>query len=124
MKVISRNAYALVRKLKELGITIHGQEFHIVRHHGQPMMNKAAGECAPCWELRVDPVVNYITRKIVVNGTNPTFDMPNGVRFQAEVFSHMPLTHILKTPVDKWDVDIDEYKRLYVGTTTEPESWK
>jgi len=120
---MSRNASSLVKKLGEIGIIVHGQVFHIRRNYGQPMMNKAYGEAAPCWELLVNPLVHTLTRKIVAVGNTPTFDMPDGIRYQREIYSHFPLLHILKTPIDKWDVGFDEIGRLWVGTTTLPSTW-
>ena len=123
---MSRNANKLVKKLAELGYTIHGASFTISRNHGQPMMNKAAGECAPCWQLRVNPMRHSTSGKVVDIGDEPVVDFPDGTKKQVCVYSFYPLIHILKTPIGQWEIDIDDAytERLLITTINLPESWK
>ena len=121
---MSQNAYRLVKKLAEMDIVIRGASFHILHHKGQERMNKLAGEAAPTWELRVNPLRHTITGRIVVNGKKPNINLPGGDLVHKEVYGYQPLTHILKTTLDKWDVDVDELNRLLVSTFVLPDSWQ
>lgn len=116
-----RNADRLVRKLATLGYVIYGASFHILHHKGQEYLNRAAGEAAPTWELRVEPLFDL--GRVVSNGRIPTFDCPDGTRLTMKIYSHFPLTHTLNSPLDKWDVGVDEAQRLWVGTTMPPDNW-
>lgn len=120
-----RHADNLVAKLWKLGYIVHGPTFEIYRHHGQPMMNKAAGEAAPAWELLENPLYNTLTGCIVAHGERPQVQCPDGTCRLLSVCSHMPLLHILRQPIDTWIVYIDPLiaNRLCIETTALPESW-
>lgn len=122
---MTRNARTLVKKLHTLGYTIRGRYFHIYRYHGQSMMNKAAGEAAPTWELLVDPLYNIITGKIVDNGMKPTVHFPDGTMISdLEVCSHFPLMHILSQSLDEWEIDYQkDCNRLFITTKHLPLAW-
>jgi hypothetical protein len=117
------NAQRLVKKLEKLGVIVYGASFHILRFQYQEHLNRRAGEAAPTWELLVEPLRHF--DKIVENGRVPTFDMPDGTRHTTEIYSHFPLTHILRTPIGEWDIGMDDCDRprLWVGTKMLPTSW-
>lgn len=121
---MSRNAERLVKKLARLGVVVHGASFHVLRFQDQEHLNTKAGEASPTWELRANPLRNTITNHIVANGDKPHVDFPDGCKLQIEVYGFQPLTHILRTPLEDWDVDVDEYSRLLVNTYVLPESWR
>lgn len=116
-----RNADRLVQKLTKMGYTIYGASFHILHHKYQEYLNRAAGEAAPTWELLAEPLWRY--DKVFRIGRAPTFDPPDGTRHTGVIYSHFPLSHVLKTPLEEWDVGMDEVGRLWVGTTMLPETW-
>jgi hypothetical protein len=120
---MSRNARRLVKKLNRLGYIVYGASFHILRYQYQEHLNTLAGECAPTWELLVEPLRDL--RRIIKNGREPTFDMPDGTRHTTKIYSFYPLTHILKTPIDQWEVALDDawIKRLLITTHELPDTW-
>jgi hypothetical protein len=116
-------AEQLVRLLGTRGYTVLGVSYEIVRHHGQARMNTAAGECAPTWELRANPLWNTITHKIVAHGTAPQVRMPNGAIRTMLICSHIPLRHILAQPAKEWTIYEDSVGRLVIETKNLPETW-
>ena len=122
---MTKNARKLVEKLHMLQYTVHGRYFQIYRYYGQSMMNKAAGEAAPTWELLVDPLYNTITGKIVNNCMTPTVTFPDGTMIpRLEVCSHFPLMHIISQPLKEWEIDYqEEYDRLFITTKKFPPCW-
>lgn len=121
---MSKNAERLVKKLAQRGVIIHGVSFHISRDQAQERLNTIAGTDAPTWYLLANPLWDTVTGHIVANGERPHVDFPNGCKLQMEVYGFQPLTHILKTPLEQWDVDVDELKRLLVNTNVTPDSWR
>jgi hypothetical protein len=120
---MSKNAERLVKKLKQLNITVHGVNWHIIRDKQTEILNQQAGEAAPTWELRADPLWETTSGRIIYNGRQPTVDI-RGQRLESvEVYGFQPLTFILKTPLELWDVDLDEMERLLVFVNDFPESW-
>jgi hypothetical protein len=138
---MSRNAEKLVKGLFELGYIVNGYPdeannyFYILRNHGQPMMNKAAGECAPCWELRCNALRHSYSNRIISHGYRPNVQFPDGTIYRKlETYSFYPLTWIVKTPIAEWDVCLDDYgdwfnnkpnkySRLLITTTMLPDTW-
>ena len=120
---MSKNAVRLVKKLSELGYTVNGSRPYILRDYYQPILNKRAGEFAPCWKLLVNPLVHTGTNRVVSHGSNPVVEMPDGVKVKVRICSHMSLTHILRTPICEWEVYIDEYGRLWIETKELPSTW-
>lgn len=127
-----RNADRLVRKLAKLGVIIDdwdvfGASFQIMHYKYQEYLNRQAGEAAPTWELLCAPHRSVVLGRAVIlrNGTIPTFTMPDGTRHTTEIYSHYPLTHILRTPLDDWEfwMDFCDKPRLWVGTTMLPSTW-
>jgi hypothetical protein len=103
----------LLRKLLEglasLGYTVQDGEPRLIRHLGQAMMNKAAGEAAPTWEvcdatfaIRGEPLLNHI--------------------YPMNIGSHHPLSWVLKFPPDQWSFDT-EFGRLHITAPNLPPHW-
>ena len=117
---LSRNTQRLLKGLVARGAVPHGASFHIVRDHGQPMMNKAAGEAAPTWMLHSDPL--HMMGRVVRAG-GPATVVYEGRRYEG-VQSHMPLTWILKHPAGAWDLGLHEDGRaLEILVDELPPSW-
>jgi hypothetical protein len=95
-----------VEGLKSLGWEIT-EWYSLTRNYGQPMMNKAAGEAAPCWEI--DAVLKD-GKKIIIQG-------------------HQPALWILKHDPKTWCVDDENYSsgprglRLHIDAPELPPHW-
>jgi hypothetical protein len=118
-KVRKTSAERLVSKLAKLGYVVEEGDYVIDRDYGQPMMNKAAGECAPTWALLIN--VGLFAGK-----RDPMVRFPDGVVKQVEVSSYLPLLHILRTPLSEWEIWVNPEgldDRLTILTSSNPESW-
>jgi hypothetical protein len=114
------NAERLVAGISHHGYAVFGASFHILRWKGQGMMNKAAGEAAPTWELRANPLWRH--GKVIANGEHPQVRFPDGEVRRIEVASHMPLTWLLKQAASEWILDFED-GRLTVDAPNLPDSW-
>lgn len=120
------NAQKLIDGLEANGYIVHGASCHILRYHGQGMMNKAAGEAAPTWKLLANPM--WRLGEVIRNGQQPTVRLPSGkVISNVDIGSHLPLTYIIRHKPSLWDVDYKNYYgmeeiRIYVPDL--PESWR
>lgn len=117
------NAMRLVKKLEKMGYTVCGVSFQILHSKYQEHLNRRAGECAPTWELLVEPLRKTTDGRIISNGRMPTVDLPDGTRRTMTIYSHYPLSHILKTPIAECVAHEDEWGRLWVGTEELPDTW-
>ena len=122
-RCLTRNCRRLVRLLHGRGVEFEGDGTLFIRRNlGQGMMNRAGGTDAPTWELRTDAPANYDDH-ILYPGRGPalTFDGSRYLGLQ----SHMPLTWILRQPVEEWEIAPHEFTGgLLVTVKTLPPHWQ
>lgn len=104
---LTRSTRTLMRKLVQLGVTFpeDGSAYAIYRDRQQPHLNKRAGEAAPTWYLRCN-----IGHHGLMGGeawiTSWGHEAP--AVYASErlrgVASDIPLTWILKQPIEQWSV--------------------
>lgn len=136
---LTENTRRLVRKLLDMGVEFTGQSatmynrytdrsreplqtLFILRNHGQGMMNKAAGEAAPTWHLAAN-AAHRLGRVDSWSGGYPLLRY-NG-REYIGVNSHMPLTWIVRQPLEDWNLSRAEVSdALEVLVRDNPPHWK
>lgn len=121
---LARNIDRLIDGLHEHGYVVGGGPPEILQARGQAMMNKAAGEYAPTWEVRVNCMRRH--RRFITHGNTPSVRLPSGDVRELEVSSYMPLGWILKQPVRDWIVGIDDdagMDRIHVWVEIQPPQW-
>lgn len=118
----SRNARKLIRGLEARGVELNpvGVAYHIGRHRGQGMMNRAMGEIGPTWYLLAGPATRH--GKIVHPGRTP--DAVHGGESFHGVESFMPLGWILRFPPEEWGLArSDNGHSLVVEVDPNPPHW-
>ena len=94
--------------------------FYIHRNLGQAMMNKAAGEVGPTWELMRDG--EQIGRGGTQNGRDAEVEW-EGRKFP-RVQGYVPLLWILKHPASDWELGLYPDDRSFeVSVGTSPPHW-
>ena len=139
-RCLTENTRRLVRKLLDLGVEFIGvsattrhrysdgrgreplQTLFIQRNHGQGMMNKAAGEAAPTWHLASN-AGHRLGRIHSWSGGYPLLRYDG--REYAGVNSHMPLTWIVRQPLEYWSLsEAEASDALNVLVRDNPPHWK
>lgn len=119
------NSERLIYRLKQKGVHVHAiGRTGIFRDQSQESLNRNAGEFAPTWELQ-DMVMGHGYRRNSDEfcGSLPAFDF-KGERYEdVPICSYQPVSHIVRQPVEEWDVYFDEHRRLIVETKEHPKSW-
>ena len=94
--------------------------FYIHRNLGQAMMNKAAGEVGPTWELMRDG--EQVGRGGTQNGRDAEVEW-EGRKFP-RVQGYVPLLWILKHPASDWELGLYPDDRSFeVSVGTSPPHW-
>ena len=95
--------------------------FYIHRNLGQAMMNKAAGEVGPTWELMRDG--EQVERRGTQNGRDAEVEW-EGRKFP-RVQGYVPLLWILKHPASDWELGLYPDDRSFeVSVGTSPPHWR
>lgn len=119
------NTKRLVRGLLQRGVIfvnpISIDNLYIRRDPGQPMMNKAAGEAAPTWNL-VCNGERYHDRWY--NGDKEILTVFEGIDYN-EINSYIPLKWILKFKPEEWDIGmaLDWENELQILVKSNPPHW-
>lgn len=116
---MSRNADKLLKGLTERGVRFQSpMTCYIQQNRGQGMMNKAAGEAAPTWELMQDGL--FYLGRLYQSGHHPV------VEFEGEVLtgvcSHFPLGWIVRHQPSVWELS-SYIGRLEVHVPDLPPQW-
>ena len=117
----------LMAKLASRGVVFldTGSAYIIYSDKAQARMNSRAGEAAPTWYLH-----HEVGHHALMSGESwvSSWGKAAPVEFQGKrlrgVASYLPLTWILKHPVDEWDLyehDLNHY--LWVEVAELPPSW-
>lgn len=122
-RAVTEGARRLLVGLYKRGVDVAPMtNFYIGRNLGQPMMNRAAGELAPCWYLAGD---GLRSRRVWCGGTETLDVLWNGIGF-INITGHMPLGYILKLDPETWDLGPrdTEPTELMVCAPGLPASWR
>ena len=146
---LSENARRLVGKLVDMGVEFTGltiggsygdtmdspyatipsairkdtlRTLFIQRDRGQGMMNKATGEIAPTWHLAANAAHRLGRFHSWSGGEYPLLQY-DGIEYTG-VSSHMPLTWILRQPLQDWSFSRAEASEaLDVAVRENPPHW-
>ena len=122
-KGLTANTRRLLLGLESRGVCLPDDvsNFYIHRNLGQAMMNKAAGEVGPTWELMRDG--EQVGRGWTHNGRDAEVEW-EGRKFP-RVQGYVPLLWILKHPASDWELGLypdDSSFEVSVGTS--PPHWR
>ena len=121
-KGLTVNTSRLLSGLESRGVCFPDDvsNFYIHRNLGQAMMNKAAGEVGPTWELMRDG--EQIGRRGTQNGRDAEVEW-EGRKFP-RVQGYVPLLWILKHPASDWELGLYPDDRSFeVSVGTSPPHW-
>ena len=135
---VNSNARRLVNGLIECGCSFHfnfvPENLFINRFNGQGMMNKAFGECAFTWILEANGVrgrrkchghlggLGSRNPRILLPGEDLD-DYSDYFLSGREVGSHLPLTFILRSKPDKWEIQHVRDYGVTIDVPGLPEHW-
>ena len=123
-RCLTRNTRKLVKGLLARGVEFSPVEnLYIHRFHGQGMMNKAAGEIAPTWELAADGLRRH-HRVIGLSAERPELTFEGNVYEGAG--SSLPLGWILTHDPKHWNLQrqaVDFSQLLEIDVAGIPPWW-
>jgi hypothetical protein len=88
------------------------------------MMNKAAGEAAPTWELRCDALYRGV-RPLPYGHDAPDVEFDGKKVANCEIGSHFPVTWLLRHKPETWEIywHLDLPNQLRVDAPKLPPNW-
>lgn len=126
---MSRGSRRLVKGLLARGVALRGafSNLFIMRDHGQPMMNKAAGEIAPTWRLAADGLFRG-HRLVGYSGLDDDLALEFDGKIYGPVESCAPLGWIIRHKPEEWEIGLNPWNEwddhLWVDVGTIPPHWK
>ena len=124
---MTANTRKLLTGLLDMGVEFvePAWNYRISRNYGQGMMNKAAGEAAPTWELKQDMESYYSpsTKRWRHGGGKYPKLRFEGRDYALGIGSSLPLTWILKFGPKKWQLTSETGYQLVLLVDQLPPSW-